>query len=83
MVCFIFIPPPTKLKGVYRNQRVVGRSVGRAVGWAGGRVVGRSVRCKILRRELLPQFFNNSHEIRRRCLPWGADVQDTFFDIST
>ena len=35
-------------KGVYRNQRVVGRSVGRA---------------PILRRELLPQFLTNSHEI--------------------
>ena len=35
---------------------------------------------KILRRELLPQFFSNSHEIWHRCLPWGVDVQDTFFD---
>ena len=35
---------------------------------------------KILRRELLPQFFANSHEIWHRCLPWGVDVQDTFFD---
>ena len=35
---------------------------------------------KILRRELLPQFFTNSHEIWHRCLPWGVDVQDTFFD---
>ena len=36
---------------------------------------------KILRRELhvLPQFFTNSHEIWHRCLPWGVDVQDTFF----
>ena len=34
---------------------------------------------KILRRELLPQFFTNSHEIWQR-LPWGVDVQDTFFD---
>ena len=34
---------------------------------------------KILRRELLPQFFTNSHEIWQRCLPWGVDVQDTFF----
>ena len=33
---------------------------------------------KILRRELLPQFFTNSHEIWHRCLPWGVDVQDTF-----
>ena len=35
---------------------------------------------KILRHELLPQFFTNSHEIWQRCLPWGVDVQDTFFD---
>ena len=37
---------------------------------------------KILRRELhvLPQFFTNSYEIWHRCLPWGVDVQDTFFD---
>ena len=35
---------------------------------------------KILRRKLLPQFFTNSHEIWHRCLPWGVDVQDTFFD---
>ena len=35
---------------------------------------------KILRRELLPQFFTNSHEIWQRCLPWSVDVQDTFFD---
>ena len=34
---------------------------------------------KILRRELLPQFFTNSHEIWHRCLPWGVDVQDMFF----
>ena len=35
---------------------------------------------KILRRELLPQFFTNSHKIWHRCLPWGVDVQDTFLD---
>ena len=35
---------------------------------------------KILRRELLPQFLTNSHKIGHRCLPWGVDVQDTFFD---
>ena len=35
---------------------------------------------KILHRELLPQFFTNSHEIWHRCLPLGVDVQDTFFD---
>ena len=34
----------------------------------------------ILRRQLLPQFFTNSHEIWHRCSPWGVDVQDTFFD---
>ena len=34
---------------------------------------------KILRRELLPQFFTNCHEIWHRCLPWGVDMQDTFF----
>ena len=33
-----------------------------------------------LRRELLPQFLTNSHEIWHRCLPWGVDVQDTFMD---
>ena len=35
---------------------------------------------EILHRELLPQFFTNSHEIWHRCLPLGVDVQDTFFD---
>ena len=38
---------------------------------------------KILRRELLPQFLTDSHEIWHRCLSWacwGVDVQDTFFD---
>ena len=35
---------------------------------------------QILRCELLPQFLNNSPEIWYRCLPWGVDVQDTFFD---
>ena len=35
---------------------------------------------KILRRELLPQFLTNSHGIRHRCLSWGIDVQDLFFD---
>ena len=35
---------------------------------------------KILPRELLPQFFNNSHEIWHRCLTAGVDVQDAFFD---
>ena len=33
---------------------------------------------KLLHRELLSQFFTNSHEIWHRCLPWGVDVQDTF-----
>ena len=34
---------------------------------------------KILRRELLPQFFTNSHEIWHRCCAiGGVDVQDTF-----
>ena len=32
---------------------------------------------EILRRELLPQFLNDSHGIWHRCLPWS--VQDTFF----
>ena len=41
----------------------------------------RSVRpLQILRRELLPQFFTNSHEIWHKCLPWDVDVQDIFFD---
>ena len=35
---------------------------------------------KILHHELLPQIFTNSHEIWHRCLPWGVDVQDTFFN---
>ena len=35
----------------------------------------------ILRRELLPQFLTDSPEIWHRCLSWGVDVQDTFFDI--
>ena len=35
---------------------------------------------EILRRELLPQFLTDSHEIWHRCLSWGVDVQDTFFD---
>ena len=34
----------------------------------------------ILRCELLPQFLTDSHEIWHRCLSWGVDVQDTFFD---
>ena len=54
-------------KGVY-----IGISVS-SVGLSGGRL-------PILRRELLPQFLTNSHEIWHRCLPWGVDVQDTFFD---
>ena len=37
-------------------------------------------RLPILRRELLPQFLTDSHEIWHRCLSWGVDVQDTFFD---
>ena len=51
----------------------VGRSVANPVGRSGGR-------SPILRRELLPQFLTNSHEIWQRCLPWSVDVQDTFFD---
>ena len=35
---------------------------------------------KIFRRELLPQFLTDSHGIWHRCLPWGVDVQDIFFD---
>ena len=35
---------------------------------------------EILRRELLPQFLTDSHKIWHRCLSWGVDVQDTFFD---
>ena len=50
----------------------VGRSVANPVGRSGG--------SPILRRELLPQFLTNSHEIWQRCLPWSVDVQDTFFD---
>ena len=33
-----------------------------------------------MRRELLPQFLTDSHEIWHRCLSWGVDVQDTFLD---
>ena len=48
---------------------------------SGGRSPIRSGgRSPILRRELLPQFLTNSHEIWQRCLPWSVDVQDTFFD---
>ena len=58
-------------KGVY-----IGISVS-----SGGRSPIRSGgRSPILRRELLPQFLTNSHEIWQRCLPWSVDVQDTFFD---
>ena len=67
-VRYFYTPAKRSLKGVYRNQRVVS-SVGRSVG-----------QLQILRRELLPQFLNNSHEIWHRCLPWGVNVQDTFFD---
>ena len=35
---------------------------------------------EFLRRELLPQFLTDSHEIWHRCLSWDVDVQDTFFD---
>ena len=35
---------------------------------------------KILRRELLPEFFTNSHEIWHRCLPWGVDCKTKTFD---
>ena len=36
---------------------------------------------QILRRELLPQFLTNSHEIWHSCLPWGVVyVRDTFFN---
>ena len=41
---------------------------------------GKNGRGKSCVCELLPQFFTNSHEIWHRCLPWGVDVQDTFFD---
>ena len=47
----------------------------RVVGWSVGPL-------QILRRELLPQFFTNSHEIWQRCLPWGVDVQDTFSAVA-
>ena len=62
-------------KGGYIGISVssVGRAGGRSPIWSGGR-------SPILRRELLPQFLTNSHEIWQRCLPWSVDVQDTFFD---
>ena len=102
-------------KGVYRNQRVVGRSGANLASRTTSSVFDQfssnlaqmcalGCRCarhifrqwqkecchgngilwqkwgeKILRRELLPQFFTNSHEIWHRCLPWVVDVQDTFF----
>ena len=71
-ISFLFFIPRIHVvyKGVYRNQRVVGWSVGRAVGRAGANLL----------RELLPQFLTDSHEIWHRCLSWGVDVQDTFFD---
>ena len=34
---------------------------------------------QILRREPLPQFLTDSYETWQRCVPWVADVQDTFF----
>ena len=34
---------------------------------------------KIMRRELLPQFYSNSHEIWYRCLPWCVDVARHIF----
>ena len=37
---------------------------------------------EILHRELLPQFLTDSHGIWHRCLPWGVDVQDIFFNSS-
>ena len=46
-----YTPAKRSLKGVYRNQRVIGP-------------------LQILRRELLPQFLTNSHEIWHICLPW-------------
>ena len=56
-------------------------SGGRSPIRSGGRSPIRSGgRSPILRRELLPQFLTNSHEIWQRCLPWSVDVQDTFFD---
>ena len=60
-----YTPAKRSLKGVYRNQHVVGWSVGPL---------------QILRRELPPQFLINSHEIWHICLPWGVDVQDTLFN---
>ena len=35
---------------------------------------------QLLRRELLSQFLTDSHEIWHRCVSWGVDVQDTYFD---
>ena len=35
---------------------------------------------EILRRELVPQFLSDSHETLHRSVPWGVDVQDTFFN---
>ena len=78
---FFFIIPPAypRIHVVYKGGYIgisvssVGRSVANLVGRSGGR-------SPILRRELLPQFLTNSHEIWQRCLPWSVDVQDTFFD---
>lgn len=43
----------------------------------GGRAVDR-----ILCRELLPQFLNNSSEISHKCLPWGVDEQTHYRPLS-
>ena len=48
-----------------------------SVGWWGW--VGRLVRCKSCVANYFLRFWNNPHEIWYRCLPWGVDVQDSFF----
>ena len=55
----------------YYGQKMGGNWL---VGRSGGRAGAN------LRRELLPQFLTDTHEIWHRCLSWGVDVQDTFFD---
>ena len=54
------------------------RCHGNGILWPKNGAVGRAG--ANLRRELLPQFLTDSHEIWHRCLSWGVDVQETFFD---
>ena len=41
---------------------------------------GKNVSKNLASRTTSVTLFTNSHEIWHRCLPWGVDLQDTFFD---